>query len=309
MLTAIGRVAAARVLARSNLKLLVRTTTATTAAPFTYLKPTPARSFTTTQWTRAADEADDSTKSGASKKATKSTASQAAKKAAKPKSKPKPKRKPKKKAAKKRTMSRENQLKLEIRHLKAATLQDAPKKLPQTAWTVYTSEGIAQGMGAVTERMKQLSIEYKSLSSSELERLQEKADENKTANHEAYKAWLQQHDPETIYAANAARARLDRLLPEGRYKSYRTRIRDPRLPKRPRSAYTQFSQERWATGNLTGSPPELAKEIAAEYKALPASEKQKYIDLAEVDRERYVREMEIVLNKKVKSRSATPPSP
>lgn len=147
---------------------------------------------------------------------------------------------------------------------------------------------------------------------------------------------MEQHDPETIYAANAARAKLDRLLPEGRYKSYRTPIRDPRLPKRPGSAYTLFSQERWATGNLTGSAPELAKEIAAEYKALPASEKQvrkaffpsipseslsfsscvhrtdsgqKYIDLAEADRERYAREMESVLNRKVKSRSTSPASP
>ncbi|KAL2757449.1 hypothetical protein ACRALDRAFT_1074496 [Sodiomyces alcalophilus JCM 7366] len=291
MLTAIGRAAASRVLARSNLKLVVRTTTTITATgPSTYLKTLPVRSFTTTQWARAADEADDSIESGASETAKKTA-------------------KPKKKAAKKKPMSREKQLKLEIRSLKAAALHTTPKKLPQTAWTVYTSEGIAQGTGDVTERMKQLSVDYKSLSPSELERLQETADKNKIANQEAYRAWVEEHDPETIYAANAARARLDRLLPEGRYKGYRTPIRDPRLPKRPGSSYTQFSQERWATGNLTGNVTELAKEIAAEYKALPASEKQKYIDLAEADRERYAREMETVLNRKVKSRSTSPPSP
>lgn len=72
------------------------------------------------------------------------------------------------------------------------------------------------------------------------------------------------------------------------------RKKDPSAPKAPLNGYlVYFNEERadMRQKNPTMSFGELTKIIAIKWKDLPAEEKQKYINEAELDKERYVKEM------------------
>lgn len=183
MLTAIGRAAARRLVARGPTTLVVRTTTSSPTCLLTKIAASPitaSRTFTTSPWVAAsADEPSTRTKRASAKK-TGSSASAATKKKtsktatgsqtttkAKPKKKKaaaKPKPKPKKRAVEK---TPEQKLRDQIRERKRVALLKEPKKQPETAWTIFTSQNISSGERSLGERMKVLCDEYRSLSSSE----------------------------------------------------------------------------------------------------------------------------------------------
>ncbi|TPX54540.1 hypothetical protein SeMB42_g00206 [Synchytrium endobioticum] len=75
-----------------------------------------------------------------------------------------------------------------------------------------------------------------------------------------------------------------------------TRKRKPDEPKRPKNAYVFYCSEQRARMNqndpmLQGKFTEFAKVMGPKWKALGHDEKQKYIEAAEVDKQRYRREM------------------
>ncbi|KAI9839991.1 MAG: hypothetical protein M1819_000183 [Sarea resinae] len=204
------------------------------------------------------------------------------KKAVKPKAKPKPKRKvltpeQKEEAAKKKE-------RVEIRELKKAALT-APKQLPETAFLVLSSE-LAKKEGKLNG--KEAGERYKAFSPQELEHYNHIASNNKVANKEAYKTWVQSHTPDEIRQANSARTTLKRRL-----KKNFTKIKDDRQPSRPVMAYILFYKERLASGDLNNmSIQEKATLAAKEWKGLSESEKKNYLDRQELEMARYKKEFE-----------------
>ncbi|KAM0502591.1 hypothetical protein ACHAP6_000501 [Verticillium nonalfalfae] len=298
MLTAIGRVAIQRLAIRA-----APSSTLCRAAPIA--SRIPARTFTTTHWARLpANKADEGAEKPVkkAKKTTKSATKEAAPKKKKGAAKPKPK---KVKKAKKE-VAPEVKLAQEVRELKKIALLKEPKKLPETVWTLFTTQNIKSGEASLGERSKQLAEEYRLLDAAETERLKDLAEKNKVANNAAYKAWVESHTPAEIVAANNARNVLRRKVNKGKGVTHRFPIRDERLPKRPTTVYNLFFKARWASGDFSGSVTEATRTIAEEYKQLSEEQRQVYEDLATADFERYAREVSSVLNKEVKRKSASP---
>ncbi|KAG7107037.1 Non-histone protein 10 like [Verticillium longisporum] len=300
MLTAIGRVAVQRLVIRA-----APSSTLCRAAPIA--SRIPARTFTTTHWARLPVNKADEGAEKPVKKTTKSATKKAVtKKAAPKKKKAAAKPKPKKVKKAKKEVAPEVKLAQEVRELKKIALLKEPKKLPETVWTLYTTQNIKSGEASLGERSKQLAEEYRLLDAAETERLKDLAEKNKVANNAAYKAWVESHTPAEIVAANNARNVLRRKVNKGRGVTHRFPIRDERLPKRPTTVYNLFFKARWASGDFSGSVTEATRTIAEEYKQLSEEQRQVYEDLATADFERYAREVSSVLNKEVKRKSASP---
>lgn len=96
------------------------------------------------------------------------------------------------------------------------------------------------------------------------------ANQNIAQNAAAKQEWINSHSPEEIYNANVAREGLSK-----RTKGYVVKIKDERLVKRPRNAYTFFVKERYTSGDFKGiKVPEATSLITREYKGLTDSEKK-----------------------------------
>ncbi|GKT42209.1 uncharacterized protein ColSpa_02390 [Colletotrichum spaethianum] len=305
MLTSIGRAAAQRLLFRAAPLAGPRTQSIVRAA---------YRGFSTSQWTRVpATKASSTTtktkktteaKDGAAakKKVTTKTKEAAAKK---PKAKKKVAAKkpvPKKRA--KKVLTPEEKQKLDVREWKKLALLPDPKRLPSTAWLLHSAEAGKQADSAAVlmDRTKESAESFKNLSSYELQRLQEKADENKLTNNAAYKAWVESHTPQAVAEANRARAKLRKV--SGR--KVPAPIRDDRQPKKPQTPFALFTKARWASGDFAGlRPSDVARRVGDEWKALSEPEKGTYEELSKADVDRYARDALSVLGHVV-NRGETP---
>ncbi|TQN75400.1 Mismatch-binding protein cmb1 [Colletotrichum shisoi] len=290
MLTEIGRAAAAQ-------RLLIRT--AFLAGPRTQpLFRVTCRSFSTSRWA-CLPAAKASSTTTETKQALKAKAGAATKGKAPSKTKAKAATKPpreKEKADKKKELTPEQmqQLdteaqKLKVKEQKKLALLPDPKKLPISAWTVYITERAKDRESAIDleSRAKLNSGLYRNLSSHELQRLEEKAQENRLANIAAYKAWVESHTPIEVAEANRARANMRRITGQRAPRP----IRDPRQPKRSSTAFIMFVKARWDTGDFSGVDPVVAnRQISEQWHALPESEKEPYKQLAKADYERWERD-------------------
>ncbi|EFQ26395.1 HMG box protein [Colletotrichum graminicola] len=301
MLTAIGQAAKQRLFLR--------------AAPLVGLRAQPVvraarRGFSTSQWARI-PAAKASSTTAKTKKSTEAKDGAAPKKKATAKTKTKEKAATKPKKEKKpvlkkpvKVLTPEEKQKLDVKKWKKLALLPDPKRLPTNKWLVYTAEA-TKDVKSSTEmmmRVKESGELFKNLSSYELQRLQEKADENKLVNNATYKAWVESHTPQDIAAANRARLRLrkasGRLTPAP--------IRDDRLPTQPVTPYALFIKARWASGDYAGSlVPEVSSRISKEWRDLSESEKGAYRDLSKADRERYERDALDVLGHVVRRRETS----
>ncbi|OLN88736.1 hypothetical protein CCHL11_01869 [Colletotrichum chlorophyti] len=288
MLTTIGRAAAQRL-------LVLR------AAPLTIPRTQPnvraaCRAFSTSQWARSPATKAPATKTKTKKPATRKAAT------GKPKA---AKKQVVKKPAPKKELTPEQKLKIQKKEAKKVALLTEPKRLPQSPWHVYVTSEIKaiNDVTAFGDKQKKLSDTFKTFSSYEIQRLQEKADENKRTNDAAYQAWVTSHTPQEIAEANRARARLrkihGRLTPRD--------IQDDRQPSRPQGPYVLFTKARWASGDLNGTTaPTAASRLSQEWKALSEPEKSVYRELAKAEFDRYQREVFDVLGRTIQRRSATP---
>ncbi|KAH8754650.1 hypothetical protein F5883DRAFT_431241 [Diaporthe sp. PMI_573] len=192
---------------------------------------------------------------------------------------------------KKKELSPEEQklvLRRELR--KKSLVGKEPKRLPDTKWMVYMSAALkgkpTSGLAEVRVRMSELSIEFKTLSPAELERLEETVTQNKAANAANWKTWIEIHSIKEIQEANRARRRLKR---EFDVRVFPLRLVDERLPKRPaNNAYAYFVKAK-RTGVHDGL---WSKETTEGWRALSAAEKKPYEDLAAAERARFAKEME-----------------
>ncbi|CAD6589214.1 MAG: hypothetical protein ASARMPRED_003967 [Alectoria sarmentosa] len=212
------------------------------------------------------------------------------KKAAKAKAKPKPKlRKPK-------VLTEVQKSALTKRQLKATALKP-PHGVASSTWGVFLAEKMRADSAARVNfgsLSKEASAEYKQLTPEKVEHYNHLANQNKAANATAYRQWIESHTPTIIHKANLARQHLRRLggsVPQ---------LQDHRQVKGLRGPFTWFHQERRQSGDLRGlKVGEAAKLTAREWKALSASEKKPYQDLAAQDMARYTQERKTVLNKDV----------
>ncbi|RYO83026.1 hypothetical protein DL766_005522 [Monosporascus sp. MC13-8B] len=247
-------------------------------------KTTTAKSKTTTKSKTTAAKS----KRAAAKKGTKTKATSAAK--------PRQKRK---------ALTDEEKANRQKKELKKTALFDEPKNSPESPWQLFVAEqtqGKSRKPDELRSSMQQLSEAFKSLSSSELQRLEKTAEQNKRANAVAYKAWVESLTPDQVKAANSARSLLKRKynIPVGQAKH----IKDERLPKRPLTAYSLFTRARWSTGEFAGGGGirNMGAAIAQEWKKLPETEKKPFYDLQKAELERYEKEVAAVFG-----RSLTPP--
>ncbi|KAK2046951.1 hypothetical protein LZ31DRAFT_551743 [Colletotrichum somersetense] len=303
MLTAVGRAATQRLFLR--------------AAPLAGLRTQPVaraarRGFSTSQWARmpAAKASSTTTKTKKSTTAKDGAATKKKDKAtAKTKTtegvatKPKEKKKP---VTKKRVkvLTPEEKQKLDVRNWKKLALLPDPKKLPTTKWLIYLTETTksAESSAEMVKRTKESGESFRNLSSYELQRLQEKADENKLVNNATYKAWVESLTPQAVADANRARMHL-RNARGGRKPVH---IHDERQPTRAASAFALFMKARWASGDYAGlSLPEGTRRGREEWKNLSESEKGAYNDLSQADRDQYARDTLNVLGRVVQPRKTT----
>lgn len=86
---------------------------------------------------------------------------------------------------------------------------------------------------------------------------------------------MSQHTPAEIKAANAARNQLkQKAKKEGKKKVYK-HIQDERVVKQPRTSYTYFLTDRFASGDMKHMKiGEVGALIGREWKALSAAEKK-----------------------------------
>lgn len=109
-----------------------------------------------------------------------------------------------------------------------------------------------------------------------LQRLEERAQENKEANKQALKAWIESHSVEVIYMANLARRRLARKSGK-----QATLLHDERMPKLAPSAYSLFVQARHDQVSEGGVPPrDIFRKLGHEWTQLSEAEKQQYEEAA-----------------------------
>ncbi|KAF3043226.1 hypothetical protein E8E12_009383 [Didymella heteroderae] len=229
-------------------------------------------------------------KAAAGKKVTKTTTAKkvAAKKPKKAKKKAAPKKPAKKR---KKVLTDEEKLKAQISQLRKVALKEPVSRAKVSAFNVYIAENTKSTKGHTA--LSEFSKSFKDISPAEREKWNQLAAERNEARLAEYNAWVKSHTPEEIRLANNARKLLKRKL-AGKNKGGIARtqlIEDDRQPKRPTSSWTIFFAERQSSSDFQGiSIPERSKLIAAEWKSLSASEKQRFEDQGAADRQRYARE-------------------
>lgn len=168
--------------------------------------------------------------------------------------------------------AKEAKKKEEIKLLKAQALTP-PKYRQLNTWSIYVKENSKSTPGSVSESAKILAQQFKNMSSIEKEHLNHLLNEHNAKSLREFQEWLNSHTPAQILEANAARARLRKLLVDS--KSRYSAIKDDRLVKKPSSSYLHYHNERLASGDFRGISTSVAtKDIAREFNALSASEKK-----------------------------------
>lgn len=203
------------------------------------------------------------------------------------KKKPAPKKKKvaaKKKAApkKKPAPTDEQKLALKIRELKQiALLEGQPDLLPTGAWHLFASHRLAgqKRSSQQGDDLRTAAEEYRTLSAAERAKLELESDQNKAANLETYRSWVETKSPQEIRVANTARRVLKRLDTLRIADKKLAPIKDHRIPSRPLTAYNLYARSRYESGDLTGmSLRDATLKVAAEFKALSDSERKPFED-------------------------------
>ncbi|KAI4121538.1 MAG: hypothetical protein LQ338_006307 [Usnochroma carphineum] len=184
-----------------------------------------------------------------------------------------------------------------IKQLKETALTP-PKKLPSTAFSVLLAERSKQERVAPRQGgesvAKQCGVQYRSFSPEQREHYNHLANQNKATNAARYGEWIRSFTPTQIHEANNARLQLKK-------KTKRTlwpKLVDERLVKGQRSSYNYFFTDRYKSGDFAGlKVSEASKLVGAEWRALSANEKQKYVRQAESDLARYDQEVKAVYNR------------
>ncbi|KAA8652137.1 hypothetical protein EYZ11_012792 [Aspergillus tanneri] len=225
-----------------------------------------------------------STASDSSKKKTASKAGKASKKTT-----------GKKKATKPKELSEKQKLTQERREFKKTiealkiTALEPPKRLVENLWNLAVQTKLSETKGEYKsgkEIFKAATDLAKNISQEEKESFAATVKSNKEANEVAYKEWIKSHPAVQVRDANIARRRLARLT--GRIFPP---LRDDRLVKRPRNAFSFYMKERYGGGDFKHmTAPEMISQARQEWQGMTNIEKEKYEELKRSDKDRYIRE-------------------
>ena len=107
------------------------------------------------------------------------------------------------------------------------------------------------------------------------------ANENRAKNVAAYKRWLSTYTPKQVKEANNARNQLRKEAKAAGKKTTYPHIKDDRLVKQPRNAYSYFLSARVASGDMKNMKiTEIGGLVAREWKALNGPEKKvRHLDI------------------------------
>ncbi|RJE22772.1 HMG box protein [Aspergillus sclerotialis] len=123
-------------------------------------------------------------------------------------------------------------------------------------------------------------------SEEEREKFRRLAKENKAANDEDYRNFINSHSPREIKDANVARRALSRIT-----KKKVLPLRDDRLVKKAVAAQNFLYNDLLAAGELEGlRPQETIARVSQRFRELTDAEREKYLELQARDRERFERE-------------------
>ncbi|UNI15059.1 hypothetical protein JDV02_001630 [Purpureocillium takamizusanense] len=276
MLTSIGRAAARRTMASApsalgaTIKLAPRVAEA--SRPSLHGAALSVRCLSVTAWARS-PAASSSSRSGSGAKKASGTKTKKKKTAAK-KAAPKKPKKPKK------VLTPEEKEKAEIKELKTMALLKGPALLPDSTWTIYSSENVRSDGVSLTDKIKEVAARFSGLSQYEKDRLQSTAQSNQAANKRTRQQWVESYPPEAIYMANLSRRRLARKLGKGRINL----IHDDRLPKRAVTAYALFIKSRFrgatASAGSGSTAVDTFRVLSTEWKAMSEADKKPFQDMA-----------------------------
>ncbi|KAI0164797.1 hypothetical protein GGR57DRAFT_212422 [Xylariaceae sp. FL1272] len=193
----------------------------------------------------------------------------------------------------------ENKLVADRKALKTLALLDEPKRQAPSRWIQFYTEKLNVRLKEMDSKpsiqttaglMREISEEFKTISASEKQRLDDVVEHNKLTTAAVHKAWVEAHAPQDICLANNAR----KLLKKNHnfpLKNALKPIPDGRLPTRPSTAMTWYNKARWASGELPSTNvAAVSQRIASEWRNLTPAEKQPYEDLAKASMERYHKE-------------------
>ncbi|OSS45617.1 hypothetical protein B5807_09694 [Epicoccum nigrum] len=206
-----------------------------------------------------------------------------------------------------RARSDEEKLKQEITKLRKLALPKAPvPRRALSAFNCYVADnmpGTGSSLKDAQATMTELAVKWKTVSPAEHEKYNHIAAERTEARAAEYKAWVESHTPDQIRIANNARAKLKRKLAEksalAGYDKVPTPvqtqpIKDERRARHPKSAWVFFFSERLQSTDFKGiAIKPRTGLISDEWKALSAEEKQRFVDQATADRQRYEREVSV----------------
>ncbi|EGX90615.1 High mobility group, superfamily [Cordyceps militaris CM01] len=284
MLSVLNRAAAGRALSAAAFPTTSRIVVPIFTAPRVRRRLAPiARSFTASARVRfpATAASDKPKKAKTTTTAAKKPAAKKKKAAAAPKKK-KPAAKKKPVVKKKKVLTPEQKEKKQLSQLRVMALPKAPKGKPSNLWTVFLADNVTRGTGvSLTDKVKDVAVEFKNLSEHEKARLTERAHENAATNKQALKQWIETYPAEAIYMANLARRRLARKLDKKRP----ALLQDDRLPKAAPSAYSLFIKSRHDQVSAA-SPTDAFRQLAQQWKALPEAERQQFKAAASADLEK-----------------------
>jgi len=140
----------------------------------------------------------------------------------------------------------------------------------------------------ITEIGKELGRLWKDLPDEERKRYVDAANNDKARYHTAMSQYVK--SPSDSDSDDGARRR----------RKKKKKAKDPSKPKRAMSSFMYFANEQ-RQGVRDKFPDikitEIGKKLSEMWKALTVEEKQRYIDLAEKDKQRYMAEMEIYKKK------------
>ncbi|KAJ8114021.1 hypothetical protein OPT61_g3998 [Boeremia exigua] len=175
---------------------------------------------------------------------------------------------------------------------KAAAKKAAPKKVKKKAAPKKKPTKKPKKVLTDEEKEKKVITKLKALALTEPTWNQLAAERNEARAIE-YKNWVESHTPAQIRVANNARSLIrKKMAGKKRQPTHTQPIKDERQVKGRRSSWIFFVNERQLSSDFKDMPiTERVKRFAQEWKALSASEKQRFEDQAAADLRRVHREI------------------
>ncbi|KAF3939415.1 hypothetical protein ABW19_dt0201065 [Dactylella cylindrospora] len=174
------------------------------------------------------------------------------------------------------------------------TLPNEPAK-KVTAYNLFFTEYYKTNKGKVQEVAKELGAKWRALSDEEKATWNERAVAESAKRLAAYQQWLAKLSPIDIINANIARQRVRTLrAKKGHSGTTNDRpLKDPRLVKRPSSAWLFFVKDYITSPEIAILEKNVKmKKLSENWKVLGSAEKKKYEELASRDRTRFLAEKE-----------------